>query len=376
LLSGQIWGVIAMTATFKCPECGLRGPIKEEMPPGAKLRCPDCQTLFPVKLKVSRSKVLTEIDSSRSPIASRSSCEITGSEALTDGELNQGTGDSRFLIASLCLALVAMVVGIVFVDMHFARERREEATRKLSEEMQVARQQIDQRNWNDAIKLLKQIKTSANAAELNDQGKELLAGADALLIDSERTVEKIRADHVLESAEQALRLERWSDAQERLRHYLASPEATHRPKATLLLKAIDLIDSAKSAVEFLCSLTEPEFANFAEQGSLPSLDLTDFDLLQARCLDSLNENLSEAQSERETRQKLREESERLAASNQTRDQSAVSTPSSTTGSGLSYSSPRSSSSRRSPGTEVHVRGYTRKDGTYVRPHTRSAPRRR
>jgi len=25
---------------------------------------------------------------------------------------------------------------------------------------------------------------------------------------------------------------------------------------------------------------------------------------------------------------------------------------------------------------VNVRGYTRKDGTYVRPHTRSAPRRR
>lgn len=29
-----------------------------------------------------------------------------------------------------------------------------------------------------------------------------------------------------------------------------------------------------------------------------------------------------------------------------------------------------------PGTEVHVRGYTRKDGTYVQPHTRSAPNRR
>jgi hypothetical protein len=26
------------------------------------------------------------------------------------------------------------------------------------------------------------------------------------------------------------------------------------------------------------------------------------------------------------------------------------------------------------GGTVHVRGYTRKDGTYVRPHTRSAPR--
>lgn len=31
---------------------------------------------------------------------------------------------------------------------------------------------------------------------------------------------------------------------------------------------------------------------------------------------------------------------------------------------------------RSPGTDVHVRGHYRKDGTYVRPHTRSAPRRR
>lgn len=31
------------------------------------------------------------------------------------------------------------------------------------------------------------------------------------------------------------------------------------------------------------------------------------------------------------------------------------------------------SSRSTPGTDVHVNGYYRKDGTYVRPHTRSAP---
>jgi hypothetical protein len=31
------------------------------------------------------------------------------------------------------------------------------------------------------------------------------------------------------------------------------------------------------------------------------------------------------------------------------------------------------SSSRTPGTDVHVKGYYRKDGTYVRPHTRSAP---
>jgi len=36
---------------------------------------------------------------------------------------------------------------------------------------------------------------------------------------------------------------------------------------------------------------------------------------------------------------------------------------------------RNSSTRSSGGT-VHVKGYTRKDGTYVRPHTRSAPKRR
>ncbi len=30
--------------------------------------------------------------------------------------------------------------------------------------------------------------------------------------------------------------------------------------------------------------------------------------------------------------------------------------------------------KKSPGREVHVRGYTRKDGTYVAPHTRSAPK--
>lgn len=46
----------------------------------------------------------------------------------------------------------------------------------------------------------------------------------------------------------------------------------------------------------------------------------------------------------------------------------------------SYSSPRPSSSsygsRSSSGGSVQVKGYTRKDGTYVKPHTRSAPRRR
>jgi hypothetical protein len=37
-------------------------------------------------------------------------------------------------------------------------------------------------------------------------------------------------------------------------------------------------------------------------------------------------------------------------------------------------SPGSRSSRSTPGTEVHVRGYTRKNGTYVAPYTRRAPR--
>jgi hypothetical protein len=48
------------------------------------------------------------------------------------------------------------------------------------------------------------------------------------------------------------------------------------------------------------------------------------------------------------------------------------TPSSTT----NYPSSSSGTSSSTPGTEVHVRGYTRKDGTYVQPHTRSAPRRK
>ena len=34
------------------------------------------------------------------------------------------------------------------------------------------------------------------------------------------------------------------------------------------------------------------------------------------------------------------------------------------------------SSQSNSGGSIHVKGYTRKDGTYVRPHTRSAPRRR
>ncbi len=49
------------------------------------------------------------------------------------------------------------------------------------------------------------------------------------------------------------------------------------------------------------------------------------------------------------------------------------TPSSTSYNSSSY---RSSSSTSSSGGTVHVKGYTRKDGTYVRPHTRSSPSRR
>lgn len=41
-----------------------------------------------------------------------------------------------------------------------------------------------------------------------------------------------------------------------------------------------------------------------------------------------------------------------------------------------YSSHRSSSPSSSSGGRVYVRGYTRKNGSYVPPHTRSAPRRR
>ena len=41
----------------------------------------------------------------------------------------------------------------------------------------------------------------------------------------------------------------------------------------------------------------------------------------------------------------------------------------------SGTSGKNSSTSTSSGGTVHVKGYTRKDGTYVRPHTRSAPRR-
>ncbi len=46
----------------------------------------------------------------------------------------------------------------------------------------------------------------------------------------------------------------------------------------------------------------------------------------------------------------------------------------------SYNTPTSPSYNYTPSTSsggtVHVKGYTRKDGTYVSPHTRSAPRRK
>ncbi|WP_374175188.1 hypothetical protein [Flavobacterium tructae] len=48
-------------------------------------------------------------------------------------------------------------------------------------------------------------------------------------------------------------------------------------------------------------------------------------------------------------------------------------PDNNNSSGSSYTK---SPIRTSSGGSVHVKGYTRKNGTYVAPHTRSAPRRR
>jgi len=55
--------------------------------------------------------------------------------------------------------------------------------------------------------------------------------------------------------------------------------------------------------------------------------------------------------------------------------SSRSTSTSTTSSGSTRSSGTSTKTTSSSGGTVHVKGYTRKDGTYVRPHTRSAPKR-
>lgn len=46
---------------------------------------------------------------------------------------------------------------------------------------------------------------------------------------------------------------------------------------------------------------------------------------------------------------------------------------SSSSSSSSFSSTRSSSNYSSPGKTVNVKGYYRKNGTYVRPHTRSSP---
>jgi len=47
-----------------------------------------------------------------------------------------------------------------------------------------------------------------------------------------------------------------------------------------------------------------------------------------------------------------------------------------TGSSTTYSSSKDTTYNYSSGGTVQVKGYYRKDGTYVRPHTRSAPKRK
>lgn len=66
----------------------------------------------------------------------------------------------------------------------------------------------------------------------------------------------------------------------------------------------------------------------------------------------------------------------LNASSSNSNNNSSDTNSSTSSNYSSRSSYKSPSPSTSSGGTVNVKGYYRKDGTYVRPHTRSAPKRR
>jgi hypothetical protein len=219
----------------------------------------------------------------------------------------------------LGVGLPVAVVGIttlliLVIHLHLARERREEATqeatRKLSERVEIAKRAIAERNWDVGIKDLKKIKSSNYPNGLTDEGTKLLVEADRLLNDAETVVEKIWADRIFESAGEAIRQERWAEAEVNLRQYVGSRQATNRTRAALLLKLLDLLKSDTTAVEFLSSMWEPDFTYFVERGKLPNLDLAGFESLRMKCQDRLRVYIPQARTKREELRKQREEAAR------------------------------------------------------------------
>jgi hypothetical protein len=237
--------------------------------------------------------------------------------------LSQDDETQRFVTIALLIAVFGVVAGVVLVNGHFRNERVRTASREHAEKVRVAKESLDRENWDDAIRLLEEIKALTNSDDLDDAGKQMLSGVDRLLGDAHRSTTHrqaqidasqatTRADELIQASERDIRNTNFPVAEKRLRQYLASPGASDRARAKWLLDAIRVATSDESAIEFLVLLPDAEFSQFVADGSLTSLDLTGFDSLRANCQRRLESNLSMAQKKREDLQGFREREARFA----------------------------------------------------------------
>ena len=351
--------------------------------------------------------------------------------------ITQCSDNRRFLIAAVSIALLAIVVGIVSVNSYFTRVRSLLTGRVVWENTHSATPAFPERTSVEGIKPTHKTRAGFPSNNSNDDGEmlALLSRVDAWLLDAGRTVEKLRdyealesdqqatlarrlgqaeqylrnyspsleanaqrraglfldaaksglekisAYRLLDAAEESVRKDRLSQAETYLQEYMEFPRAPDPGRAALLLDVIQVVSSDDGAVRYLKRLPEEVFSDFVESGSLPHSASIGVTSIRAKFLNSLQRNLSEAQRRLARDRTLREAADRLAAwhREQNIDQLQNESVDRNLGTDMrrrsSYSTARSSSSHRSAGTEVHVRAYNRNDGTSVRSHTRSAPRR-
>jgi hypothetical protein len=224
---------------------------------------------------------------------------------------SESTGTGRFLVPCIVFAIIATISGVCSVNMYFSTVAADAAKRKLSETIQTARQAIDEKKWDQAIELLRTTKDSIDLESLDVPGREMMTKLGRLVSEAEnarsehyadidRKEATLRADRLLLSSEEAIRDGNLTEAATCLRRYMASPGANASARAKLLLDAINIANSDTSAVDFLSLLSENDFLNFGEHGTLPgSLNHIDIDNLRVSCKERLQANLTAAKKRRD-----------------------------------------------------------------------------
>jgi hypothetical protein len=109
-------------------------------------------------------------------------------------ESKQRGNSNFFIIITLFGALFALGVGILLVNTHFKNARKEFAVGEFSKSTEMAKQAISERKWDEAIRVLNEIKESTSLDGFADERERLFADVDRLVWDAERKKAEYRAD--------------------------------------------------------------------------------------------------------------------------------------------------------------------------------------